>query len=359
MQSLKVALLLALLACKGRPLVHTRDPRCDAPCYRGNPVQAGLGVCQMGTWTCDEQGTVLECTGWGSPQVQYSCDGKDYDCDGRPDSFLSPCSTICGSGLQTCDRGHWWNDCTAQKPTPEICNGKDDDCDQEIDEIIDLPLEPCYTGDAGELLAPQGDCHPGIYKCERGHRICRNEKKPTPETCDQVDNDCNQQVDEGLLGCGEITPGNLQVVLSWNHPDDMDLHLLHPSANDSHNGANWSYGAQGLDCFYGLSAPNWDDQTSNQDDPALDHDDTVYQGPETITLSQPVINQPYTIGVFSYNYPANVSSVITTIKVYCDGALMTTQSYSFTQIRRMWVVGTVSFDNQGRCTFLSDGNVVP
>lgn len=61
------------------------------------------------------------------------CDGKDNDCDGEIDEGLSrPCSTKCGNGTQACIQGDW-STCTAPQPTPEICDGKDNDCDGQID----------------------------------------------------------------------------------------------------------------------------------------------------------------------------------------------------------------------------------
>ena len=77
--------------------------------------------------------------------------------------------------------------CTAQTPSAETCNGKDDDCDGQTDE--DIEPEPCEG-------AP-GQCD-GTATCVGGVSVCTAAEKGG-EICDGLDNDCDDQVDEGLL----------------------------------------------------------------------------------------------------------------------------------------------------------------
>lgn len=81
-----------------------------------------------------------------SPEV---CDGRDNDCDLVTDNNLEGwCTTICEQGQRRCENGQW-TACSARQPTPETCNNIDDDCDGPADEGIVNAV--CYNacGNAG------------------------------------------------------------------------------------------------------------------------------------------------------------------------------------------------------------------
>ncbi|MBW2704426.1 MAG: hypothetical protein JRF33_26715, partial [Deltaproteobacteria bacterium] len=67
---------------------------------------------------------------WYGPE---DCDGLDNDCNGTTDIGIAAraCSetNIYGScdGTQSCNVGVGWNDCTANTPGPEVCDGADND----------------------------------------------------------------------------------------------------------------------------------------------------------------------------------------------------------------------------------------
>ena len=76
----------------------------------------------------------------------------------------------------------------------EICNGIDDDCDGKIDEVEDVGVKPCYTGNQNELL--YGICRFGIERCVDSGFVCLGEVRPAIETCNDIDDNCDGQVDE-------------------------------------------------------------------------------------------------------------------------------------------------------------------
>ncbi len=77
---------------------------------------------------------------------------------------------------------------------PEICNGKDDDCNGAIDDNVNG--SSCNTG----LI---GVCGVGAIDCQNGSPMCVKKNDPMPEVCDNLDNDCNGQVDDGNPGGGD------------------------------------------------------------------------------------------------------------------------------------------------------------
>ncbi|MFC1691858.1 MopE-related protein, partial [Nanoarchaeota archaeon] len=79
-------------------------------------------------------------------------------------------------------------------PEPEVCNAKDDDCNNQIDENIS---EQCGETNLGE-------CSRGIRTCDNGlFGDCIGVVEPEEEICDGLDNNCNGLIDENLVQtCG-------------------------------------------------------------------------------------------------------------------------------------------------------------
>lgn len=79
-------------------------------------------------------------------------------------------------------------------PSPESCNNRDDDCDGRIDDGLS---RSCYTGPSG--TSGRGTCRAGTQTCSAGRwGECNGQVLPRAETCDDRDTDCDGRVDDGL-----------------------------------------------------------------------------------------------------------------------------------------------------------------
>lgn len=154
-------------------------------------VPGQQGICAEGQTACI--GGEEVCQQVNSPTDEV-CDGIDNNCDGQVDEGLG--ITTCGIGacqvtINSCVNGVP-QVCIPGQSQLEICDGIDNDCDAAIDETFPQQGQSCDTG-------LQGVCAAGTYTaCTDGNLICAQTLQPSPEVCDNLDNNCNGQVDENL-----------------------------------------------------------------------------------------------------------------------------------------------------------------
>jgi hypothetical protein len=201
--------------CNGMVDDLTEDcyPDGQAGCTQGSDQRWSCeGLCAVGKRTC-ANGKPGECTGFKVPATEV-CSGPgqpaaDENCNGMIDEtctctagetrscYNGPTGTLnvgkCVAGTQTCSNGALGTCMNAVVPVNETCanTGTDDNCDGMLDNVPTL-------GNACVVAANMGPCRAGLLQCQAGKAepACVATITPTPETCNNIDDDCNGTVDD-------------------------------------------------------------------------------------------------------------------------------------------------------------------
>ncbi|MBU1245064.1 hypothetical protein KKD52_18345 [Myxococcota bacterium] len=150
--------------CDG--LVDEDFPTLGQPCDDG-----AIGACRgTGVYNCRLDGAGTECiiTTPGATPSDEVCNGLDDNCNDQVDEGLN-CQSQC-------------------TPTgAEVCDGIDNDCNGLVDETDPLMGLPC-----GE---DEGVCEPGSWQCAGGVMVCLGAVTPGTEMCNGLDDDCDGLTD--------------------------------------------------------------------------------------------------------------------------------------------------------------------
>lgn len=166
----------------------------------------------------------------GAAESEEPCDNKDNDLDGITDEACDKDGDdFCDADRQTvgapapCPNGG--GDCDDFDPFvnpnmaegSSLCNGKDDNCDGEPDNVADnTPIHGwCYDGGAectqlaDGSFSCVGKCDAGFWVCHIGGvSACMEETLPAAtESCNNADDDCDGATDENLA-LGEPCDGD-------------------------------------------------------------------------------------------------------------------------------------------------------
>jgi large repetitive protein len=212
---------------------------------------------------CDDDNPTIH------PGTDEVCDGIDNNCDGYIDEDVTTSYYLDEDGdgfgdidqsTDSCEAPVNYvpngNDCDDQDAgvfpgNPELCDGIDNNCNEEVDENVG---DVFYSDSDGDGFGNPND---SVLSCEIEEGLVANDQDcddanntvypNAAENCDGIDNDCDEEIDEDgetlyyldLDGDGYGDPQNsllscsppMNYVPSTGDCDDIDP-LIHPSATE-------------------------------------------------------------------------------------------------------------------------------
>jgi hypothetical protein len=365
------------------------DPGETRSCYGGSSATRGVGACQDGALTCveagDEGAWTEACDGEVLPETEACGNDVDEDCDGELDNGCAceagasePCYSgseetrgvgACRDGMRTCELSEdlaTWGGCTSDViPSAEVCgNDVDEDCDGELNNdcaALVCPGDATVPASNPVLLTATGS---GVTNYAFAVTAGPEGGPATATWSGASSTSPSAQLTPFIVGAYTVRvtaqngagdplecsftvtalPHGLRAQLFWDGTGDVDLHLHNA------NPTRWSMAPD--DTFWQHLVSPWGGE--------LDVDNLVMNGPENITVDNPVIGMTYTIAVHNWS---NGVGRIATVNVFCGDTASTTpqQTWVSRALQGMepggqcngndfWRVARITFTSAATCT---------
>ena len=221
------------------------DNNCDGTIDEGYPTKGdscGVGACEGGQLECNAFGSGLRCDtapgGSNDKSFGETCDGEDNDCDGQADENIaivpdaSLTDGVCEGALKVCSGAGGWVDpdysqITLYQAIETQCDGKDNDCNGEVDNDLIAPDASLTLGvcaNSRQICYGAGGWQDPNFSAIEGYEVAELE-------CDGKDNDCDGLIDEDLVApvaskTAGVCAGSVKIcngVSGWQEPNYFDI----------------------------------------------------------------------------------------------------------------------------------------
>ena len=209
----------------------------NAPTLVDRTIQVVGNDCSVsvdGAWDADNDGWFAcagdcdDADGAVNPSVpERPSNGKDDDCDGATDEADDDLNSNDDDGDGSENDGDCDADSAVYPTAEEVLNGIDDDCDERIDEGTDW-----YDDDGDGVSERAGDCDDDLSDDVEGEPAANLIYPGAQENQNEVDDDCDGQIDEGFYTSDDDFDGFAEVESSGEGDCDDDDPWTFPGATE-------------------------------------------------------------------------------------------------------------------------------
>ena len=331
-------------------------PEGEDACQAGSLRCAGADTyaCVDGAWS--KTGTCnCGCVAGQCQNVETLCTYRVVGCINSSTAQMvsDDGSTCCPDKTQDCAAGSHCD--TARKGCVVDPNDGDIDTDGETSLLCDdndLCTQDSMDSAGLCLFTPKtcGTCQ----VCEKTSGSCVCQAGCAKESCDNEDNNCNGQIDEGGA-CDNPTIG-LRVEASWDNPQaDLNLHVLRPGGVFGRPEED-----DPDDCYWHYPKPTWGRTGHPGESPVFTNSSTAGGGenkyPETVHLAIPAA-EPYRVLINYADSSSDYGSRSTNVwvKIYYDGQVIASYKQALSTTGQFWNVACIDAPNKKATAIANSG----